>query len=165
MGSKRGQTAIELLVTYGWALVVLAVIIFALFAAGIFNMNSYPQQECIISSGFSCLSFFMESNGMLLVNMQQTTRSPINITAIGCDQNSMVTGINMLKFSAPSNQIFLPIGANFTLSLQCYNNQGTPFSGAVGSTFSGAIIINYTNDFTNAPGTALGSISSKISSQ
>jgi len=80
----------------------------AIFTTGIFNQSNYSTQQCVITSGFSCLSLFAGSDGTLLVNIQQATSTPINITAIGCNQNSMVTGINMLKFNTVRSQIFLP---------------------------------------------------------
>ncbi len=160
----KQQSATEFLVTYGWAILVIAIIMLAVFATGIFNSNNYASQQCVISSGFSCLSLFAGSDGTILVNIQQATKSPINITAIGCNQNSMVTGINMLTFNTIKSQIFLPIGGNFTTVLQCYNNQGTAYSGATGSVFSGHIVINYTNDLTHIPAIAVGSVSAKLSS-
>ncbi len=37
----KGQAAIEYLVTYGWAIIIIAVVISALYALGIFNSSSY----------------------------------------------------------------------------------------------------------------------------
>jgi hypothetical protein len=75
----------------------------------------------------------------------------------------MVTGINMLTFNNAKNQVYLPLGGNFTTVLQCYNNKGTPYSGVTGGVFSGYIIINYTNDFTHIPEVAVGSVATKLS--
>ena len=160
----KQQTATEFLVTYGWAILVIAIIMLAIFATGVFNTSNYAAQQCVISSGFSCLSLFAGTDGTILVNIQQATSAPINITAIGCNQNSMVTGINMLTFNTIKSQIFLPVGGNFTTVLQCYNNQGTAYSGATGSVFSGHIVINYTNDLTHIPEIAVGSVATKLSS-
>ncbi len=152
----RLQTAIEYLTTYGWAITILGVVLLLLFATGFFNPSNYEAQECVMTSSFSCLSFFMAGNGILTLNLQQSTNSAINITALGCTQNG--TAYNMQKpFNPPSNQIFLSIGGNYTFSVQCYTGL-TPVSSLTSTVFSGAIIINYTNEITNLPGKASGKL-------
>jgi hypothetical protein len=161
----RAQTAAEFLVTYGWAILIISVIMVALFASGFFNPNNYASQQCILSSGFACLSYFSGSDGSLLINIQQATSAPVNITAIGCSQNTIGESVTKTTFSPAANQIFLPIGGNFSTVIQCYNKQGAAYQGTVGGVFSGYLYINYVNDFTQIPGIATGSISVKTSSQ
>lgn len=50
----KGQGAIEYLMTYGWALLVIIVIGAALFFLGVLNPSSYTQSRC---SGFQYLTF------------------------------------------------------------------------------------------------------------
>lgn len=156
----RAQSAIEFLITYGWAFTIIAITLLALYSAGFFSPTTYAAQQCLLPSSFSCLSFFMSLNGLLTVNIQQATSSPINVTALGCNQNSTFT--NMQKpLNPPSNQIFMSIGANYTFSVQCYTNAGS-VAGNILSTYQGTLIVNYTNDITKFPGTALGKISTKL---
>jgi hypothetical protein len=52
LGSKRAQSAIEYLVTYSWAIIVVAVALISLFAYGIFNSNFFvpkaPPGSCYV---------------------------------------------------------------------------------------------------------------------
>ena len=54
MSSKRGQTAIEYLVTHGWALMVLVLVVAVLYSIGIFNPNRFVSEECVFPPGFTC---------------------------------------------------------------------------------------------------------------
>lgn len=156
----RLQTATEFLITYGWAFTVIAIVLLALFASGYFNPNTYAAQECVLSSGFSCLSFFMSTNGLLSVNLQQSLSAPINVTALGCNLNGTLTQMQM-PYNPPTNQLFMPIGANYTFNVQCYSGSSLAVSNT-SSVFSGVLIVNYTNEVTNLPGTATGKLVVKV---
>ncbi len=54
MGSKKGQAAMEYLMTYGWALVALVVVIAALMATGAFNPSYLIAEECTLQPDLSC---------------------------------------------------------------------------------------------------------------
>ena len=45
MKNKRAQAALEYLMTYGWALVIIAIVAAALFAMGIINPATYVQKD------------------------------------------------------------------------------------------------------------------------
>ncbi|MGC8676035.1 MAG: hypothetical protein ACP5T3_00765 [Candidatus Micrarchaeia archaeon] len=157
----KAQSAMEYLMTYGWAILIIAVILGALYGLGVFNAGNFVGSQCLLQAGFSCPSLFMGSNGLLTINLLQATSSPINITAYGCNTNSTI--INMqTPYNPPSNQFTMQIGANYTFSVQCYS-MSTPFSGTPGSDFDGYLIINYTNLITGFPETVVGKVFVKIS--
>ncbi|MDO8340316.1 MAG: hypothetical protein Q7T16_06695 [Candidatus Burarchaeum sp.] len=54
--SRRGQGALEYLLTHGWALLVLALVIVILYGIGIFNPSRYVSEECVFQPGFGCAS-------------------------------------------------------------------------------------------------------------
>jgi hypothetical protein len=155
------QSAIEFLVTYGWALLIIAIMLFALFTSGILNSNAYASQKCVLTSGFSCLSFFISGNGLLTINLLQSLGESINVTALGCNQNGTLTHMQQ-PYNPPTGQIFMPIGSNYTFNVQCYTNTG-PFSSNTLNSFSGVIIVNYTNDLTGIPQTAFGKVNIRVS--
>jgi hypothetical protein len=155
------QSAIEFLTTYGWALLIIAIMLLALFSSGILSSSTYAAQKCIVSSSFSCISFFISSNGLLTINLLQSLGESISVTALGCNQNGTFTHMQQ-PYNPPTNQIFMPIGANYTFSTQCYTNAG-PFSGSNANSFGGTIIVNYTNDLTGIPETAFGKVNVRVS--
>jgi hypothetical protein len=54
MSAKKGQAAMEYLMTYGWAIVVLVVVIAALMATGAFNPSYLIAEECTLQPDLSC---------------------------------------------------------------------------------------------------------------
>jgi hypothetical protein len=163
------QSAIEYLSTYGWAILILSIVGVVFFT--FINVSSSSPQECILPAGFSCQNFFMTQNGLLTLNLLQTTSDPIGVTAIGC------TNPQSFSYDLPVNQVTnppatglpvnileMPIGSNYIFSnIQCYSN-GTAFFGRIGSIFTGYVEINYTNSYTGIPGTIYGKISVKATS-
>lgn len=54
MASRKGQAAMEYLMTYGWALVLLVAVIAALMATGAFNPSYLVSEECTLQPDLSC---------------------------------------------------------------------------------------------------------------
>ena len=57
--NKRGQAALEFLMTYGWAILVVMVIIGALAYFGVLNPMMFVPERCTMSVGFSCDSAYI----------------------------------------------------------------------------------------------------------
>jgi hypothetical protein len=156
----RCQSAIEYLVTYGWSILILALAIAALFMLGIFNPFQIVNTECIFPAGIECTGASILPNGVVNINLLQVTSTPISVTALGCNSNTIVANMQA-PFNPPSNQVMLQIGANYTFSAQCYSGS-TAFSGSIGSVFKGYIYINYTETNSGFPHTAQGQIVVKV---
>ena len=60
--NKRGQAALEFLMTYGWAILVVLVVIGALAYFGVLNPDSLVPDKCTLSTGISCDDFMIENN-------------------------------------------------------------------------------------------------------
>ncbi|MDP1695073.1 MAG: hypothetical protein Q8L34_06050 [Candidatus Woesearchaeota archaeon] len=54
---KRGQAAMEFLMTYGWALLVVLIAIGALAYFGVLNPSKFLPNSCSLAPGFSCSNF------------------------------------------------------------------------------------------------------------
>jgi len=54
---KRGQAAMEFLMTYGWAILVLLVMVGALSYFGILNPNKVVPERCFFGAGFNCKDY------------------------------------------------------------------------------------------------------------
>ncbi len=55
--ARKGQAAMEYLVTYGWALLVLVIVIGVLVATGIFSPANFQPEECNFQPDFPCASY------------------------------------------------------------------------------------------------------------
>ena len=54
---KRGQAAMEFLMTYGWALLVVLIAIGALAFFGVLNPSKFLPQSCVLGPGLACEDF------------------------------------------------------------------------------------------------------------
>lgn len=152
---QRLQSAIEYLTTYGWAILMMGIVLSVFVYLGVFNVGTFVNSQCLLQADFSCLSSSLPINGTLMVNIQQNTPHTITIDAMGC--NADATYAEMHSFS-----VSLPIGSNSTFSMQCYNGT-TQWNGSVGQIFSGYLIINYTDSQTGFSQSIIGTLIEKVS--
>ncbi len=59
---KRGQAALEFLMTYGWALLVVLIAIVALAFFGVLNPGKFLPSNCNLGVGFSCEDFIIDDD-------------------------------------------------------------------------------------------------------
>ncbi len=158
----KAQSAMEYLMTYGWAILVIALILGVLYALGVFSPSSLAHNECVFPAGYSCLSTTLHQNGNFTINLQQVTSSPINVTGVGCATN--VSTAYIVKLPHP---ITIGIGDNYTFRsnssfpLHCIDN-GTIFARPIGNIFNGYVIINYTDLQTGFPGIVTATLVQKV---
>ncbi len=60
---KRGQAAMEFLMTYGWALLIVLVAIGALAYLGVLNPTRFTPDQCTVSPGFTCSNYKGDASG------------------------------------------------------------------------------------------------------
>jgi len=61
---KRGQAAMEFLMTYGWAILVVLIAIGALAYFGVLNPSRFLPQKCTFSAGIGCGDFVISDAGV-----------------------------------------------------------------------------------------------------
>ncbi|MBM3229698.1 hypothetical protein FJZ26_04670 [Candidatus Parvarchaeota archaeon] len=86
----RGQAALEYLVTYGWAIFILIVIIGIILATGIFSPANFMSDECNFQPDFPCSTFVLYNDEtvtptqtVVLFNATNGFGFPIKITGFG----------------------------------------------------------------------------------
>ena len=146
----------EYLTTYGWAILVTAIVIAALYLLGVFNSSTYAHNTCAFEADFSCIGTVLSSNGMLFLNLVQSTPYAINVTSISCDSD-----LRTLHPEALTPAVQLSVGQNHTFNVQCYTNTSA-YSGTLGGVYSGYIIIIYTPQQTGFPHQELGPVTFKV---
>ena len=154
---KKMQSAMEYLTTYGWAILVIAIVLALLYELGLFSPSTYVHTSCVLEADFGCLSSAMATNGLLTINIQQSTEGTINVTSIGCNEQPSTS--HMVAFSPPYT---VPIGGNQTFQVQCYVNNTAPYSGNIGDLYTGYIEMNYTDIQSGFPHSLTGEIQEKI---
>ncbi len=167
----RGQSALEYLTTYGWAILIIAIAVAALAALGLFTPSTYVSSSCIAPSNFSCLLTQLDTHGNFSVKLEQSTSGTINLTAIGCNnQLAFNHMLNVTSKDMPSSENFsqvligqtVYITGNLSEPLKCWYNN-TVFAQLPNTLYHGYLIINYTNVQTGFPHTVVATLIEKVS--
>ncbi len=134
----------EYLMTYGWSILVLGVVVAVLFSLGVFNggSGSAGSGVCVPISGYQCTKPVLYSSGVLSATIAQIGQT-ITITGTACSSNS-TTAPSLFNSIIPS--VTLASGTVATLNFSCAGAVGQ-----VGKTFTGAIWIRYTTCATCQP--------------
>lgn len=157
--NMKQQSAVDFLVSYGLAILMVALSIYVVSRLGIFG-NSLTQPTCSTIASFSCGAFVFNSNGLLTFTLTQSFSSYVNITGIACSSGINITGnkpsfgnIYVLSNSvAPqyyvnsefSNGMVLYGDQSATISVNCYGGGGIS-SQNLGQPYTGYVWLNYTS--------------------
>ena len=87
---KRGQSALEYLVTYGWAILAIVIIAAVLWYFGIFNPNKWSSsKQCGGFSNFQCIDYNNTAN-TTYVTLGNSAGRPITLTyPVACSSTSI----------------------------------------------------------------------------
>ncbi|MDE1762407.1 MAG: hypothetical protein KGH78_04430 [Candidatus Micrarchaeota archaeon] len=153
MRFRRAQSAMEYLMTYGWAILVTAVVLGILFSLGMFKgASGITTTSCIARSGFICSNPIMDSNGLLAVHFGQISPATITLTGIGCSPSAAAPQ------STTPVSLQVPSGGTVVLAFSC------PISGnAVGTTFAGTLWLQYNTPTASNVIDMLGGVNAKVS--
>ena len=89
IGNRKGQAALEYLMTYGWAILAVVVVLAVLWYLGIFTPKA--PEMCVFDSPFSCIggtAYVNSSHLVLKVGVQSAlanSASIVNVTLNGND--------------------------------------------------------------------------------
>ena len=80
--SKRSQSALEYMMTYGWAILIIVIVAVILYSMGIFNPSSSISTTITGFSSTPVSSVIFTDNGGLSLSVQNSVGYPIEITNI-----------------------------------------------------------------------------------
>ncbi len=80
--SKRSQSALEYMMTYGWAILIIVIVAVILYSMGIFNPSSSISTTITGFSSTPVSSALFTNNGGLSISVQNSVGYPIEITNI-----------------------------------------------------------------------------------
>ena len=84
---KKSQAAMEFLMTYGWAFLVLLLVIGTLSYFGVLNTSKFLPESCTLVPGLSCVDFEVTTTGIVLAihNGMGHDLKDVSITVGDCD--------------------------------------------------------------------------------
>ncbi len=141
---KKSQAAMEFLMTYGWAILVVLAAIAALAYFGVLSPEKFLPEKCILQPGIACVSHKVEPAKVTLVISNGLGRTIIvnSIDVGGCSgtfTESMISGVDH----------------TFVIGGSCSN-------GVAKEKFKADITMGYTEKDTNLTKTVYGNLNTKI---
>ena len=138
IGKKAGQAAMEYLMTYGWALLVIVIVIAILL---IMNPFSAPQTCKFDQIGFACNNMAVTTSGALLGSITNGNNNGIKVIKVTCEKPSTApTNMTNSGGTVVARQASFDVPSGVTC---------TGASGAKGVDYSGKIWVYYANDEDN----------------
>ena len=142
--NNKSQAAMEFLMTYGWAILVVLAAIAARAYFGVLSPEKFLPEKCILQPGIACVSHKVEPTKVTLVISNGLGRTIIvnSIDVGGCSGSfaeEMLSGTTH----------------TFVIGSSCNN-------GISKDKFKGDIIMGYTEKDTNLTKTSYGNLNTKI---
>jgi hypothetical protein len=142
--NKKSQAAMEFLMTYGWAILVVLAAIAALAYFGVLSPEKILGEKCLIETGLACVSHKVEPTQVTLV-LAQNTGKTLTIDSITVGSCSGSFSETMLSGTSH----------NFVIGGACDN-------GLTKESFQGEITVGYTEKATNLTKTSYGNLNAKV---
>jgi hypothetical protein len=123
---KKAQSAMEYLMTYGWAILIVIIVAAALFALGVFNPSTYTGRAATGFGGLGTPSDWQYTGTSFIVKLSNQVGQDINVTSVastGCTPDTTPTDI--------------AAGETGTFTLTCTASK------SAGSSFSQAVTVEY----------------------
>ncbi|MCX8196775.1 MAG: hypothetical protein N3G80_00440 [Candidatus Micrarchaeota archaeon] len=140
MKKSKGQAAMEYLMTYGWALLVIVVVIAILL---IINPLQPPTGCRFDSLGFLCSEPLVTSSGKLYLKITNANQNNILIYGMNCTTNRAPSPPS---FSPPSSPIrTLQRQEQYEFNITCVDANGVAVTPSAGSDFAAKLWIFYKN--------------------
>ena len=136
MISKKGQAGLDFLMTYGWALLLIVLVVGALFALGIFNVGSFTGSKAAGFAQLTPVGWQLATDGTLTVKFSNHAGTDVNVINVTAKMGS-TTKYNDTAFTIDNGEI----SGTVTIS-------GLP-SKTAGSTYSIKLTLKYTDMATN----------------
>jgi uncharacterized protein (UPF0333 family) len=113
---KKGQAALEFLTTYGWAFMVILVMIGALAYFGVLSPKNLVPDSCIAGAGFNCRDFQVGDSTVKL-SITNSLGSQIYVSHLVVQLNGVNANactINTVAMT-PTNNVTVADGANIAI--------------------------------------------------
>ena len=92
MMGRRGQTAVEFLTTYSWAIFILFGVVSAVYMLDLADPDRYADPECVLDNQVSCLEAQYRLNGsdpdLFRMNLQNNYPKEIRVTQLNLSLES-----------------------------------------------------------------------------
>src|SRR3989338_576963 len=135
MDFKKGQAALDFLMTYGWAIALVVIIAAVLFSLGIFDVSNFVGNKAAGFSGIAVKGWNVDTAGTLTVKVSNQVGQQIRVDSINATigANSSVIGNSTFQLAPGADS------ATLSTSTGAFGTQ------ASGSGYTARIVIKYTD--------------------
>jgi len=156
--SAKAQSAMEYLMTYGWAILIVAVVLGALYSLGVFNGAAFLGTSCIAASGFYCTNPTLSTGGVLTVTIGQATGTTFKNAYL----YFVPSGTNF-SASDPSTSIgTLNSGQQVTVSIPLGVGSPYPATYTLGMPLSGYLYLQFTDIYGTTEVNKIATVLTKV---
>jgi len=156
--SAKAQSAMEYLMTYGWAILIVAVVLGSLYNLGVFNGAAFLGTSCISASGFYCTNPTLSTGGVLTVTIGQATGTTFNNAYL----YFVPSGTNFSN-SDPSTSIgTLNSGQQVTVSIPLRAGSPYPAAYTLGTPLSGYLYLQFTDIYGTTEVNKIATVLTKV---
>ncbi len=135
MKNNRAQAALEFLMTYGWALLIVLVAIGVLAYFGVLSPARFLPQQCTLPPGFGCTDFRIQSSpSVLTVILQNGIGDVLSSVSMGYDASPTLS----CSVAAGASGFILNDGSTTTVTMPL-----SACSLTAGARFKAVLILNY----------------------
>ena len=151
--SKRSQSALEYMMTYGWAILIIVIVAVILYSMGIFNPSSSVSSTVTGFSGLGSVTAECTANGVLRISVGDSTGNLINVTGITAKDPSITKTANFKPNSTVDPNPLIRSGTSYIFSVP-------NICPSAGTHYAITVAVNYTEPGQVLPGPyqSLGSI-------
>ncbi len=153
MTSRKAQSAMEYLMTYGWAILIIAVVLGALYVLGVFSGTSFLGTSCVAGSGYECTNLLLHSSALSFTFGQSTGNDWTALTLYAVPSGSSTTTLTGYSNTVITNG--LNSGQSTTASITLSPTVAT------GSSWSGYIYAVYTQGTTSGLQVQVATVTAK----
>lgn len=156
---RGGQSAVDFLVAYGFAIIVISVAIYVALQLSIFQPQLVPVY-CDAAGGFTCKAFLLSANGTFYITLAQSTGSQLDITGVACSTEVSGSGsgpaygnTGVVPYSSdisayPDNSLegglTMYTDTAAIVKVYCFSSGGVA-GGPLGTALTGYLWLNYTS--------------------
>ena len=126
--TKKSQAAMEFLMTYGWAILVVMIAIGALSYFGVLNPDKFLPGICILPAGIACTDFKIDGSAQ--------TVTVILRNGLGFDATNVIVSVTGCTDTAAT--ILANDAQAQIVGTSCALTSGTKFSGDINITYTSA---------------------------
>jgi len=114
---KKAQAALEFLTTYGWAILVVTVMIGALAYYGVINPKNMVRENCISGTEFQCEDHVAYTDGTVKLSLRVGIPEGVEDLSGNCSADGTTASLTISPSSASEGELIgvtCPLGMSWT---------------------------------------------------